>query len=341
MNKRAPIRVVLFGVGVIGSGVLRLARTRPGVEVVGVVVRDPRWEGHPLGEIVSDGPVGLRLSADGARVLTEMRPDVVVIATRSTLPEILPTLRLAAQARAAIACTAEELAYILPGDGPEAAEIFGLAEAHQVPIVAVGLNPGFVLDVWPLLLASIAHDVSAVDAERAVDLSGFGPSVRASLGVGYTATDFDRDLARGKIAGHRGFRESLRLIGDALGRPVDETKVQTSPIFAKRDRKLIGGEVSAGQTAGVRQLATGASAGVQWLRLTMTASVALDEISVEPVDRVHLSGSNDLTATISPGSRAVPSTVGRIVNAIPKVAIAAPGVHSAADLGLTPARAIR
>jgi len=174
-----------------------------------------------------------------------------------------------------------------------------------------------------------------------VDLSGFGPNVRASLGVGYSAADFDRELSRGKIAGHRGFRESLRLIGEAVGRPVDETNVETSPIFAKRGRPLIGGELSAGQTAGVRQVATGTSAGVQWLRLTMTASVALDEIGVEPVDRVHLSGSNDLTAIISPGSRAVPSTVGRIINAIPKVAVAAPGVHSEADLGLTPARAVR
>ena len=341
MSNSKPIRVVLFGVGVIGGGVLRLARTRPHIEIAGAVVRDPRWEGRPLEEIVPDGPTGLRLSADGARVLSETRPDVVVIATRSTLPEVLPTLRLAAEARAAIACTAEELAYIRPGDGPEAADIFGLAESHQVPIVAVGLNPGFVLDVWPLLLASIAHDITAIDAERTVDLSGFGPNVRASLGVGYSAADFDRELSRGKIAGHRGFRESLRLIGEAVGRPVDETNVETSPIFAKRGRPLIGGELSAGQTAGVRQVATGTSAGVQWLRLTMTASVALDEIGVEPVDRVHLSGSNDLTAIISPGSRAVPSTVGRIINAIPKVAVAAPGVHSAADLGLTPARAVR
>jgi 4-hydroxy-tetrahydrodipicolinate reductase len=341
MSKSAPIRVVLFGVGVIGSGVLRLARTRPEIEIAGAVVRDPRWEGRPLEEIVPDGPTGVRLSADGARVLSETEPDVVVIATRSTLPEIVPTLALAAKAKAAIACTAEELAYIRPGDGPEADEIFRLADSHHVAIVAVGLNPGFVLDVWPLALASIAHDVTAIDAERAVDLSGFGPNVRASLGVGYSAADFDRDLGRGKIAGHRGFRESLRLIGEALGRPVDETNVETTPIFAKRARTLIGGELTAGQTAGVRQLATGRSAGTEWLRLTMTASVALDEIGVEPVDRVHISGSNDLTAVISPGSRAVPSTVGRILNAIPAVAVAPPGVHTAADLGLTPGRAVR
>jgi hypothetical protein len=73
----------------------------------------------------------------------------------------------------------------------------------------------------------------------------------------------------------------------------------------------------------------------------MTASVSLAEIGVAPVDRVHISGANELTAVVSPGSRAVPSTVGRIVNALPAIAAASPGVHSAFDLGLTPPHAVR
>ena len=89
-------------------------------------------------------------------------------------------MRLAAEAGCAIACTAEELAYVTPDDGVGCARIFGLAAKHSVAITAIGLNPGFLLDVWPLLLASLAHDVTSIEAERAVDLSGFGPTVRAS-----------------------------------------------------------------------------------------------------------------------------------------------------------------
>ncbi len=189
------------------------------------------------------------------------------------------------------------------------------------------------------MLASLAHDVTSIEAERVVDLSGFGPRVRLSLGVGYSPQFFDAELARGTISGHRGFPESLRLIGRRLGRPVDTTSVETTPILAQRDRPLLGGALVAGQTAGVRQTAIGTSAGVDWLRLSMVASVTLDEIGTDPVDRVEIKGSTPLRATISPGVGAVPGTAGRIVNAIPAVAAAGPGVHSALDLGITAFRA--
>lgn len=332
----ADLRVVLFGVGVIGSGVLRLAQTRPRLRIVGAVVRRPEWEGRPARELVENAPAELLLSTDAAAVLRDQRPDVVVIATRSRLHEVLPQLRLAAAAGAAIACTAEELAYITPGDGADQRAIFALAEEHHVAIAAIGINPGFLLDVWPLLLASLAHDVASIQAERAVDLSGFGPTVRASLGVGYWPDAFERELARGTIAGHLGFRESLRLIGNAIGRPVDDTSVVTRPILALGARKLLGGEIVPGQTAGVSQVATGRTNGTEWLRLTMTASVSLDEAGVAPVDRFEITGATNLSATISPGVSAVAGTVGRIVNAIPSVAGLAPGVHSALSLGITP-----
>jgi len=333
---RPELRVVLFGVGVIGSGVLRLAQTRPRLRIVGAVVRRPEWDRRPARELVEEAPVDLLLSTDGAAVLRDQRPDVVVVATRSRLPEVLPQLRLAAEAGAAIACTAEELAYITPDDGADARAIFALAHEHRVAIVAIGINPGFLLDVWPLLLSSLAHDVASIHAERVVDLSGFGPTVRASLGVGYWPDAFERELARGSISGHMGFRESLRLIGKAIGRPVHETSVVTRPILALGTRKLLGGEIVPGQTAGVSQVATGLTDGTEWLRLTMTASVSLEEAGIAPVDRFEITGSANLSAVISPGVSAVAGTVGRIVNAIPAVAAAAPGVHSALSLGITP-----
>ena len=336
MPKR--LRVVLFGLGVIGSGVLRLVDRTGAHDVVGAVVHGPQQDGQLLRDLVPQSHSVVRASADGAKVLQETGADVAVIATRSTLAEVLPLLRLCASNRVAALCTAEDLAYITPEDSPEAREIFALADTYGVAIVGLGLNPGFLLDVWPLLLSSVAHGVTELDAERVVDLSGFGPHVRASLGVGYRPDDFERELDAGTISGHRGFRESLRLIGASIGRHVDQIDIETRPLFAKRERRLLGGVLHPGETAGVRQIATGRTQGRDWLRLSMTASVALDELDAEPVDRVSINGPTPLHATISPGVGAVPGTVGRIVNALPRVAAIAPGVHTALDLGITPAR---
>jgi hypothetical protein len=334
--RRSVVRVLLLGFGVVGRGVLRAAAHRHELEIVGIIVRRPELDGHPATEFVAEAPLGLRLSTDGPAVLANGRPDVVLVATRSTLPEVLPHLHLAASTGVAVACTAEELAYSEPEDGPEAAAIFALSEERQVPIVALGLNPGFLLDVWPLMLANIAAEIESIEAVRIVDVSGFGPQVRASLGIGHSPSAFDEGLAAGRIGGHRGFRESLRLIGAAVGRPVDATTVETLPIMAQRDRSLPDGAIRKGETAGVSQVATGSTEGRQWLRVEMTASAALDELDAAPIDRIHIVGNPDLTATIAPSAPSVGGTIARLVNALPAVPDAPVGVHSTLALGITP-----
>lgn len=331
----AELRLALIGFGMVGQGVLRLAAAKAWIDVVAVIVRRPQLDGRSASEFVPDAPAGLLLSTDGA-TLAAAQPDVVLVATRSTLPEVLPHLRLATTAGAAVACTAEDLGYIAPDDGPEAAAIFALARARGVAIVQVGLNPGFLLDAWPLMLASVAGTIEAIEALRVVDVSAYGPRVRASLGIGFAPDEFARALSEGRTSGHRGFPESLRLMGAALGRPVDTTRIETEPIIARADRTLAGGELRRGQTAGVRQIAIATSNGDAWLRAEMTASAALDELDTEPVDRLRVRGDPALTVTITPSVPSLAGTVARIVNALPAIAAAPPGVHDTTALGITP-----
>jgi len=214
--------------------------------------------------------------------------------------------------------------------------VIALAREAGVAIVQVGLNPGFLLDVLPLAVASVTSGIERIDALRVVDVSAYGPQVRMTLGIGYAPEDFERALAEGRMAGHRGFRESLRLIGAALGRPLDATTLETEPILAKTDRSLPGGGIRTGEVAGVRQVATGSTRGDAWLRAEMTVSVALEEVRAVPLDRLRVVGTPGITVEISPGVPSVQGTLGRIVNAVPQIARMPPGVHTAFALGLTP-----
>ena len=83
---RSPVRVVLLGFGVVGRGVTRAAAKRPGLEIAGVIVRRPELDRRPATELVPEAPPDLRLSTDGPAVLATARPDVVLVATRSSLP---------------------------------------------------------------------------------------------------------------------------------------------------------------------------------------------------------------------------------------------------------------
>lgn len=327
------VRVVLVGFGTANQAVLELALTRPWLDVVGIVVRSPERDGEVAADRVAGAPVGLRCSTDLAGTLERTRPDAAIVATATRLVDVEPVLATIASTGTPIVCTAEDLAFIRAGDSPAASRILALAQAHAVPIVATGANPGFVLDLWPLTLTGLAWDVERLRARRIVDVSVFGARVRASLGIDVTPQTFAAGLADGSIVGHAGFPESLRILAAAMGRELERVEVVSEPILADRPITLPDATVVAsGRTAGADQRATGWFAGQPWLEVSMTLHIDPASAGLTPTDRVELEGRHGLRVTVDPGCRAVLSTAAMIVNGLPRAIAAPPGVHRPGDL---------
>lgn len=330
---RRRIRAVLVGFGSANRSVLELALTRPWLEVVGIVVRTAARDGEPATERVPGAPDTLRCSTDLAGTLTRTRPDVVIVATATRLVDVLPVLEAIAPSGVPIVCTAEDLAFIRAADLPAAARILELAENNRIPIVATGANPGFVLDLWPLTLTGLAWDVERLRARRIVDVSVFGPRVRASLGIDVTPEAFAAGLADRSIVGHAGFPESLRILASAMGRDLERVDVISEPILAEVPLTLPDGSVIApGRTAGADQRATGWFDGQPWLEVSMTLHVDPPAAGLTPTDRIELEGRHGLKVTVDPGCRALLSTAAMIVNGLPRAIAAPPGVHRPGDL---------
>ncbi|MBA2299392.1 MAG: hypothetical protein H0W22_01320 [Chloroflexi bacterium] len=327
------IRAVLVGFGSTNQAVLELALTRPWLDVVGIVVRSPERAGELAAERVAGAPADLRCSVDLSGTLADARPDVVIVATATHLADVLPLLAAIAPSGVPILCTAEDLAFIRAEDSPEAEQILGLARAHRIPIVATGANPGFVLDLWPLTLSGLAWDIERLRARRIVDVSVFGPRVRASLGIDLTAAAFRAGIADGSVVGHAGFPESLRILAAAMGRELQGIKIVSEPILATAAITLPDGTViEPGRTAGADQRATGWFEGRPWLDISMTLHVDPPSASLTPIDEIELDGGHGLHVRVEPGCRALLSTAAMIVNGIPRAIAAAPGVHRPGDL---------
>jgi 2,4-diaminopentanoate dehydrogenase len=327
------IRAVLVGFGSTNRAVLELALTRPWLEVVGIVVRSPEREGEPAASRVAGAPTGLRCSTDLAGTLHAARADVVIVATATHLADVLPVLAAIAPTGVPIVCTAEDLAFIRSEDSPEAAAIIGLADAHQVPIVATGANPGFVMDAWPLTLTGLAWDVEHLQVRRIVDVSVFGPRVRASLGIDLAPDAFRAGIADGSVIGHAGFPESLRILASGMGRELERVDVVSEPILAPAPLTLADGSVIvAGRTAGADQRATGWFDGRAWIEISMTLHVDPASAGLIPTDEIQLDGRHGLRVRVEPGFRALLSTAAAIVNALPRAIAAAPGVYRPGDM---------
>lgn len=328
-----PVRAVLVGFGSSNRAVLELALTRPWLTVTGIVVRSPERDGEAAATRVPAAPSDLRCSTDLPGTLAAARPDVVVVATATRLVEVLPVLAAIAPAGVPIVCTAEDLAFIRPSDSPTAAAIVDLATTYRIPIVATGANPGFVLDLWPLTLTGLAWDVQRLRARRVVDVSVFGPRVRASLGMDLTPEAFRAGIADGSVVGHAGFPESLRILASAMGRELERVEIASEPILATAPITLPDGAlIETRRTAGADQRATGWFDGQPWLDISMTLHVDPPMAGLTPTDVIELDGRHQLRVAVEPGCRALLSTAAMIVNGLPRAIAAAPGVYRPGDL---------
>ncbi len=85
------IKIVQFGCGPIGCGVVGLALKKANLEIVGAI--DLINLGLDLGEVAKlDRKLGVRISSEADRIIREAQPDVVLHTTSSSLKSIYPQL---------------------------------------------------------------------------------------------------------------------------------------------------------------------------------------------------------------------------------------------------------
>jgi hypothetical protein len=350
------IRVLVWGLGNMGSGVVRELSSRSGVVVVGGVCSRPEKDGKDVGDLVGLGaPIGALATTDGRMALDLTKPDAVVVASGSTVVDVLPAIEHSLAAGAHVVSIAEEMAYPWRHDPGIAAQIDEIARAAGKTVLGTGVNPGFVLDTLIVALTGACLSVERVYARRVNDLGPYGKTVLHAQGVGLTPEEFERAAAAGEIVGHVGFPESISMIADALGWRLTEIRETREPIVTKVRREVAGTVVEAGMVAGCRQRAwglvaepkaarggagpgagpdgeTGRAPSRVVIELDHPQQIRPEAEGVETLDEIVISGSPPIALTVKPEIAGGIATVALACNMIPLVMDAAPGLVSMVDL---------
>lgn len=327
-------RIAVCGLGTIGSQVARLLiEHRRGVEMVGAASKDPQQIGRPLHEVLGldggDGPV----VADSVGALIAENPDAVVLATGSFLPDVHDDLLACARAGVNVVSPCEELAYPYSRDPAVAAEVDAAARAGGATILGSGVNPGFIFDTLVATATGVAWDVKTIRGRRVVDTFEFGQNIHRRLGIGYTPEEFDRGHEDGSIAGHVGFPESIQLVCERLGVDLDHpVEERFEPLIAETPSPTKYGEVEAGRTEGFVQRATGVVGGNDFIRFELLLHLRPREAGYEPADTFAIDGLHPVNLTLSPGMDAVLATSAELVNSLPVLIQAQPGLKTVKDL---------
>ncbi len=322
-----PLRVAQFGLGPIGIASLKLLATKPWVRVVGGVDIDPAKLGRTISEIAGIEGCEARVFAGFDALWEAERPDVVVHTAGSKAALALEQCRPICAKGLPVVSSCEELLYPYHRARDLATEFDRQCLASGGRIVATGVNPGFVLDVLPLVLTGVCRDVREVRGRRVVNASTRRQPLQAKIGSGLSPEAF-RALFREGKAGHAGFPESVRLIAHGLGWDIGDIAETCEPVVADREIQTAFFKVPVGATRGLHQTATAETADGRRIALDLT--MALDE--PDPHDAIQILGDPPLDARLNGGVAGDIATVAALVNTIPRIVAAAPGVRLLTDL---------
>jgi hypothetical protein len=332
------IRVILWGLGSMGTLAAKIIAEKEGIEVVGAVDTDPRKIGRALSEITGcAGQEKIIVTGNEDEALAG-GADAALLAVSSFVRDTTEPLKKIIRSGKNAITIAEEWAYPWQAAPVEAGEIDRAARASGVTALGTGVNPGFVLDTLIIALTGACADVRKITARRVNDLSPFGHTVMETQGVGRSPEEFSRGLADGSIVGHIGFRQSVGMIAASLGVRLDEVTESIEPIISRTRRKSPRAAVEPGQVAGCSHRAEGRAGGRPFIVLEHPQQICPEAEGIETGDFITIEGTPDINVAITPEIPGGTATAALAVNMIPCVLNAPPGLVTMAELPVPAAR---
>ncbi|MHB2020965.1 MAG: NAD(P)H-dependent amine dehydrogenase family protein [Candidatus Xenobia bacterium] len=321
------IRVAQIGLGAMGQMMVSQVVDRPDMELVGAFDTDAEKIGKDAGELCSVGHLGIKVEAPMLDALRAARANIALHATGSFLVDVHEQLRTAMKAGLRVISTCEELSYPYHKHAQLAADLNALAKAEKVPLLGSGVNPGFVMDLLPLILSGVCKHVSKITVLRVINADTKRLGFQKKIGAGMTVAQFKERIATGRF-GHIGLPESAWLICDAVGWEPDAVEETVDPVVAETpfDGRLL--KLAAGQVSGLNQRILMKVGGQVVVELQFLAALGADD----PRDETRIEGIPDVHMRIGGGVPGDVATASVIVNTVPVMLLAAPGLLTAKDM---------
>ncbi|WP_312652166.1 2,4-diaminopentanoate dehydrogenase [Aminipila sp.] len=327
------VKVIIWGLGAMGGGMADMLLKKKGVDIVGAVGR-----GSKIGKSMYDFIETERGSRPdviiGAPedVIKEGAADVVLCCTDSFTKVAFDRLKFVLEQKINVVSSAEEMSYPMAQEPELAKQLDEIAKANGVSIIGTGINPGLIMDLLVVTMTGCCEEVEHIVSRRVNSLSPFGPVVMKEQGIGITKKEFEDGVKTGHLSGHVGFHESIRMIGDAIGWPVEKITTSMEPIMTDVDRKSPYGFAAAGNVAGVAMKGAGYVDGELRIEMDHPQQIEPEQVGVNTGDYVIIKGTPNINMVNSPEVPGGIGTIAMCVNMIPHIINARPGLHTMIDL---------
>jgi len=328
--EQQPIRVIQYGLGAIGRAAARLVLERPGLALVGAIDCNPHFAGRDLGQVLELGrDLDIPVTGDAEELLGHIGADAVIHCTGSSFANVLPELAGIVESDLHCVTSCEEALFPYWRNTDIACDFNNLCVSHSVSVLGTGVNPGFVMDTLPIVMTAVSQRVDAVRVSRIVNAATRREALQRKVGASMSEKDFRALVEAGKM-GHAGLIESAALLADGLGWALNDIQETVEPVIATSTMRTDYLTVTHGQVAGVHQVARGIRDGKEVLTLDLKMYVG----APNPRDEIEILGVPPLRVVVDGGTPGDLATPAILVNMIPALLTAVPGLHTMKTLSL-------
>ena len=351
-------RVVQWSTGNVGRHAIAGIDAHPDLELVGVFVSNPDKVGRDAGELASLGrDLGVAAS-DDVDALLALRPDCIVHTAMADDRLFEAMADLERMLRAGINVVSSSPVFLQYPDGVVPAEMSDpvrkAAADGGVSLWVNGVDPGFANDIMPLMLTSISE---RIDEVRCFEICDYGtydnPTVVLDImGFGRPMDDVPLLLQPGILS--MAWGSVVRQIAAALDVPLDpELGEEVERLPAPEDITIACGRVAAGTAAALRFQVIGTVAGRPTVVLEHVTRLRPDlgpdwpQPAGQSCYRVQVTGEPNYTLDLQllgtdgdHNTAGLKATAMRLVNAVPAVVAAPPGLLTTMDLPLVTGRGL-
>jgi hypothetical protein len=322
------LKILHIGLGPLGIKVVTDLYERKLGRVVAAIDVAPALVGKKLGDVVAASQSKLRIAKDLTGV-DFAKVDGVVVTTSSNLDHCAPTFKDLLVRGATIVSTCEELSWPYLRHAKLARDLDAIAQRHGGRLLGTGVNPGFLMDAFPVAATAISKSVTRVEVRRFQDASSRRVPFQKKIGVGLDDAEFQAQVAAGTLR-HVGLGESLHFIAKNLGLRIDRWEESIHPVHADKALSSELGPVKKGAISGVMQEARGFDGDRVVVKLLFQAAIGLED----PHDRVLIEGEPPIDLLWRGGVQGDVATSAITLNTIVPLRAAAPGLHTMATIPL-------
>lgn len=344
------LQVAVWGTGNVGRPAIRAVLSHAELALAGVIVSNPDKVGRDAGDIAGVGATGVQATDDWRAVLAA-RPDAVIYtATADIRPEEAARELLACLEAGINVVSTAFYSFLHPAAAPEEAlaPVRAACQKSGASLFVSGIDPGWVMDWLPVVASGASSGIREVRVREIFNYALYDQPqvVREVIGFG-TSMD-ELPLMLHDFAIEMVWAPMVQLVGEALGKPVQKIEVQVERRPLERAVEVQGmGRFDAGTQGAFRFEVLGYHGGEALYALEHVTRIDDDcapDWPYPPEGRgchqVIVRGDPDLHISVHGEDHHEPGAAGGgnasaacwIVNAIPAVCAAAPGVVTVFDL---------